>query len=156
MQVQGVAALREESLINRPQPCWLLAASSPDFSQHLCSSNLSSHASFSLLPYNSTASFPQNPKQGGLKSFLSGSAAKCPGQMWKLRGDCLIPAQTSVIGAAVCQTKWSDLVITSGHEDPSTEGGDGNPCRKLAKHFLKIPDLQFSKTSQAENCPEKY
>lgn len=26
----------------------------------------------------------------------------------------------------------------------------------LQSIFLKIPDLQFSKPSQAENCPEKY
>lgn len=116
--MQGDAAQTEEGLIKRPQPCWLLAEGclpSPDLSQHLCSSSLSSHTSFSFLPYNSTASFPQDPKQWDLKSLLS--AVKCPGQAQKQRGDHLIPTRTSVISAAVCQTKWSDFMITSGHED---------------------------------------
>lgn len=59
LQVQGDAALTEEGLIKRFQLCWLLGEGclpSPDLSQQLCSSNLSSHVSFSL--YLTTAQHP--------------------------------------------------------------------------------------------------
>lgn len=95
---------------------------------------LTSHTFFSFLPYNSTASFPQDPKQWGLKTFcqaqLSNAQDKC-----RNRGEAAWSQHKPLWSVLQCvrlndETLWSLLATRM-----ITEGDDGNPCRKFAKHL---------------------
>lgn len=153
MQVQGDAALTEEGLIKRSQPCWLLAEGClpfPDLSPHLCSSNLSSHTSFS--PYNSTASFPQNSKQKGLKSFLSGPAVKCHDKS-RNRGETPWSQHKPLQSVLQCvrlndQILWSLLAIKM-----QALRRWWHPCRKLAQHFPEDTWLAILQNFRGRKLP---